>query len=157
MFTWVSILLLLVIFMQDFRKRAVLWLLFPVLFACNLWINPFGIGITEMLWSATFIFTLLVALTLYLRGREGRWVWVWEGFFSLGDILFLVAIIPLFTPFSFVCFFTVGTFVTILLHVLISPFSENKSIPYAGYLALVTVPYLLIPQTIQHLINQLSV
>ena len=148
--------LLLAIFVQDLRNRAVLWMLFPAVFGlCMAW-NPHGIDFAELGMSVAFITFLLLSLTLYLSLRQRKLVRIWEGFFSLGDILFLVAITPLFTWMGFVYFFTIGTILTLVLHLVIASFSSDKSIPYAGYLSLITIGYVLFPDVLHQLIVRLS-
>lgn len=150
------IVLLLAIAVQDIRHRAVFWVWFPVVFClCIAW-NPHSVSLAEVGTNALFVLFLMLALTLYLSLRQGKLVRVWEGFFSWGDILFLVAITPLFTWMGFVYFFTIGTVITLLIHLVAMAFSSDKSVPYAGYLALVTVVYAFFPDLLHHLIIRLS-
>lgn len=150
------ILILVVIFYQDLKHRSVLWLLFPALFLLNIAYNWEAIHWVNSLISLAFIAFLLVSLTLYLSIKTGRLVAVWKGFFSLGDILFILAITPLFTWIQFVYFFTFGTIVVLLIHLVFTLFSTNKTVPYAGHLALVTIVFLLFKTPINQFFAQLS-
>ena len=156
MLTTALIALLLAIAVQDIRHRAVFWLWFPVVFwVCFAW-NPHNVSLAQVGTNALFVLFLMLALTLYLSIRQRKLVRVWEGFFSWGDILFLFAITPLFTWMGFVYFFTIGTVITLLIHLVVASFSKDKSVPYAGYLALVTVTYAFFPDLIHQLIIRLS-
>jgi uncharacterized membrane protein len=134
--------LLLIIFYQDMRHRAVMWVLFPVLFCLSIWYDYKNLQWDNLLFNVAFIVFLLGALTLYVSIRQKKLTAIWQGFFSWGDILFIVAITPLFEIFQYIYFFTFGTLLVLLLHVLFVRYSKNKTVPYAGYLSLITLLFL---------------
>ena len=95
-------------------------------------------------------------LTLYLTLKTKQLVLIWKGYFSWGDILFLVAITPLFWFPTYLVYFTVGTMLSLVIHtvVLITQKKRTKTVPYAGYMSLVLIGYLFIePHVVTLLAN----
>jgi hypothetical protein len=148
MFKVILIIVLLVILFQDLKLRSVHWSLFPMLFVCSIFIGIENIEIMQWGFSFLFLATLMLSLTLYLTIKTGKLVNITNGFFSWGDILFLLAIIPVFDVSTFMLFFTFGTLLTLIIHVLVHVIKAQKTIPYAGYMALLSVFYVLFEPTI---------
>ncbi len=141
--------ILLIIFYQDIRKRAVLWFLFPLLFGATIWYRHDLLKWNEVLLNNMFVLFLLSFLTLYISVRQKKITAIWNGFFSWGDILFIIAITPLCTFFDYIYFFTFGTVIVLIIHLIAIQFSKNKTVPYAGYLSLVTIGYVLLEKQVQ--------
>lgn len=55
---------------------------------------------------------------------------------GLGDILFFIAITPLFQVHNYVLFFVLGLLLSVVIYVLTSKSETQTTIPLAGYLAL---------------------
>ncbi len=150
------ILLLLIIFVQDVKLRAVYWFLFPILMVFCLWIGFESNDIVNIGWSSLFFISSMSFLTLYVSIKQGHLVNISNGYFSLGDMLFLIAIIPLLTFPLYLLFFTTGTLLTLVVHgVVVSISKQNKTIPFAGYMALFLVAYLVFDNQINNLIIRL--
>ena len=136
--------LFLLVFYQDLKLRAVHWVLFPLVFVGSIFYTLDGFRLEELGANVLFLLMLLGCLTIYLSLRQGSLVNITKGFFSWGDILFLLAIVPLFNFTSFMLFFTVGTFLTVLVHLIARLFwKQEATIPFAGYMSLFTGLYLL--------------
>lgn len=144
------------IFYQDLRHRAVWWFLFPSLFLVNVSYFLETLNWLDVAISLLFIVFLMISLTLYLSLKMKKLVLVWNGFFSWGDLLFIVAITPLFTWINFIYFFTFGTVLVLLIHLIASKFLKDQTVPYAGYLSLATIFYILFTLPINQLFAQLS-
>lgn len=138
------IVLFLLVFYQDIKYKAVHWILFPLLLLISMLIGWETHTIHSWLFNLGFVVFILGALTFYLTIKKRRLVNITDGFFSLGDILFLLAIIPLFDFQSYMVFFTLGTFFTLLLHLSVHLFKPQTVIPYAGYMSLIGISYVLI-------------
>ncbi len=147
--TFIAILVL--CFYQDIRFRGVHWLVFPLILGGAIALNWDDLNATMLLYNAGFLVFLLLGLTLYLSLKEQRLVNITKGYFSLGDILFLIAIIPLFTFQWFVIFFTFGTIITLVFHLIASMIKPQKTIPYAGYMAIVGIGYVTFTEQLQSL------
>ena len=105
-----------------------------------------------MAYNAGFLTVLLLGLTVYLSLKEQRLVNVTDGYFATGDILFLVAMIPLFSVQWYILFFTFGTIATLIFHLIASMVKPQKTVPYAGYMALVGIGYVAFSEQLQNLI-----
>ncbi len=131
--------LLILIFWEDLKERSVHWFLFPLLFIGGLWFRDFQINWEDLGMNLLFLCVLFGGLTVYLSLKLGKLVAITKAHFGWGDILFLLAITPFFSFFNFVLLFTFGTIAVLLIHVIVSLFvSGPKSIPFAGYFALLT-------------------
>ena len=149
------ILVLLFIFFQDLKFRAVYWFLFPIVLVLSVWVGLDLTNIENMLWSLSFFLFSMGFLTLYMSLRQGKLINITKGFFSWGDILFLLAIIPLFSFYLYLMFFTLGTIGTLLVHGIVLTVSKGeKTIPFAGYMSLFLTTYLIFDKHINQFILQ---
>lgn len=139
MFKTLLIILLLFIFFQDLKSRAVYWFLFPVLMALS-FVSVWKTLTTEWLYNLLFLALMMASLTIYVSLKEQKLVNITRGFFSWGDILFLLAITPLFPFHTYLLFFTAGTILALLIHLGAMQIRKQETIPYAGYMALVLIP-----------------
>jgi hypothetical protein len=128
---------------QDFRHRTVTWLFFPLLFLSNLglgWLHEgfsscfAAILINLLVTSAQF---LLVSLYFFLRYKTFRIIGKMVG---LGDVLFILAIIPAFQPGGFIVFLLLSMFISMIgfgFYILVKPdLDRNYRIPLAGTMSL---------------------
>lgn len=133
------ILICAVICWQDLKQRAVHWILFPSLFVAAVFIGYKNGNLLDSGWNLSLLIVLLGSLTLYLSFKHGRLINIANGFFSWGDILFLIAIIPAFHFQLYLMLFTAGTIITLVTHLLVRSLLKGEdTIPYAGYMAVCT-------------------
>jgi hypothetical protein len=126
------------VFYQDLRYRGVYWWTFVLVLVGSLCYNFPNLSAAEIVNKGLFLLLNLFALTLYLTLKNKKLTAFWNGYFAVGDLLFLVSILPLFSFFQFVVFFSAGTIGTLLIHyfaLLVSSKYEN-TIPFAGHMAL---------------------
>lgn len=145
----------LLIFIQDLRYRGVHWVLFPMLLLGCVYYSFEAISMIQILQNIAFLLVLLSSLTIYLSIKEGKIINITEGYFSWGDILFLIVIIPLFPFHLYMLFFIAGTILTLIFHLLASIISKQKTLPYAGYMSLIGMGYLFFESKIQFITNYL--
>ncbi len=150
------IILFVIVFFQDVRSRAVFWPIFPIIFGIACWQNYSQNLLFDLAMSSAFIAFLLFSLTAYLSLKNKQIIYIWKGFFSLGDILFIIAITPLFSWFHFIYFFTFGTIGVLLIYAITYAFVKDKSVPYAGYLAVFSIFYLVSPASFNQFFTTLS-
>lgn len=144
---------LLFIFFQDLKFRAVYWFLFPIVLGLSIWIGLTTSNFENMMWSFFFFIFSMGGLTLYLSIKERRLINISKGYFGLGDILFLIVIIPIFPFHIYLVFFTLGTIMSLLIHgIVLSIAKGDKTIPYAGYMSLFLIPYLVFNNSINQFI-----
>jgi hypothetical protein len=142
---YLLILILLLIFVQDLRQRAVYWFLFPLLLLAGLWYKWNGLQLEMIKWNALFVVFCLLMLTLYVSFKEKTLTPIWKDYFSWGDIFYLIAVIPILPFYSFLMYFTLGTILTLFIHTItLLKNGSDKTIPYAGYMAVTLIPVLLL-------------
>jgi hypothetical protein len=147
------ILTLLIIFLQDIKFRAVHWFLFPIVLALSIWVGLNFTDIENMFLSLSFFLFSMGFLTLYISLKHKKLTNITIGFFSWGDILLLLAIIPLFSFHLYLIFFTLGTIGTLLVHGIVLTVSKvDKTIPFAGYMSLFLTAYLIFDSNINQFI-----
>jgi hypothetical protein len=150
------LLLLATILYQDVKLRAVHWIFFPLLATAALCAQKWPLYWPVLLFNFTFLAGMLFLLTVYVSLRTGKITDITKGYFSWGDILFLLAVIPLFDFRSYMLFFTCGTFLALLIHLLATRMKAQPTVPYAGYMALITLVYLCFEEPIYHLIDSFA-
>lgn len=151
MIFYILLIVFAIILFQDLKYRGIHWLLFPALLTASLFFSKENLSIEIALYNLGFLLVLLLTLTLYLSLRNRKLIIVTKGFFSWGDILFLVAIIPLFDLQTYMLFFTAGTFLALILHLLASILKPQKTLPYAGYMAVAGILFIVFEHSIQKL------
>lgn len=131
------VILMIIVFYQDWKFRAIHWFIFPLIA-----IDTFLIFFSQS-WSLitpglnlTFVSIVMVSLFLYISIREKKWTNIFARHFGFGDVLFFVALTPLFSPWNYMLFFTSGMFVSVVMHRIQWLKSSRDTIPLAGYLGL---------------------
>lgn len=130
------------IFLEDFKERLVHVLFYIgtlfislVIFLIEDQTNNF-----DLVKSLLFLITVLLLLIIYtkVRGIELPKD-VSMGGIALGDIFFIIAIIPLFNTMSYMLFFIMGILLSVIVHLVVYKLkiNEEESVPLAGYLAAV--------------------
>lgn len=127
--------LLALIAYQDQKHRAIWWFLPLLLFAGGIVLHYPKIDIRELLFSGLFVAGMIAFLFVYVYFRF-KSTDLFNSYFGLGDVLILFALVPYFDFRTYVFFFTIATFASLLIHVVISLLRKQKSVPYAGYMAL---------------------
>lgn len=122
---------------QDVKYRGVHWSVFLLLLASAA-IYGSGLNFRNIGFNLLFLVGLLSALTLYLSLKQGHIVDITKGYFSWGDILFLIVLMPLFSWRMYMMVFVFGTIGVLIIHLIIHLFKPQKSVPYAGYMAAIT-------------------
>ena len=150
---YVLFILLGITLFQDVKYRGVHWSVFPLLLAGT---AIYRVGLIDWLhvgYNLLFLIVLMSTLTLYLSLKQGFIVNITRGYFSWGDILFLLAIIPLFDLRGYMLLFVFGTFSTLIIHGIVHLFKKQNSVPYAGYMALLTALFIVFKAEITNLTN----
>jgi hypothetical protein len=140
---------------QDVKYRGVHWSVFPLLLVGAAIYRDGQIDWLHVGYNLIFVIVLMSTLTLYLSLRQGILINITHGFFSWGDILFLLAIIPLFDLRSYMLLFVLGTITTLIVHLIVHLFKKQSTVPYAGYMSLATAFFILFHSQIMDLTNPL--
>jgi len=135
-------LVLILIIIQDFKTRTIIWWSPLVLFVISLSIHYRyfeGFNFPYILTNLGFIFVQLLGLTLYFSWKKRKWVNIMIDFFGLGDILFLIPLCFIFTPINFILFFIISLLFILILSLIYQLKIKDKSnftIPFAGMMAI---------------------
>ena len=137
-------LVFLIIIYQDFKERAISAWTIPFVFFPSLylaWSNVFWEP-WFLLFNLCFIGIQLLGVSVYFSIKHKEWINVTQNYLGLGDVLFFVAITPLFAPLQF-CSFFIGSLLFILVGAGIYHLSINKlkTIPLAGAMSLCWLLY----------------
>lgn len=125
---------------QDWKFRAIHWFIFPLIAADALLIFVWtDWSLEALLRNCLFIAAVMGMLFFYVSLREKRWTNLFERHFGLGDLLFFLAVTPLFNSFNYILFFITGMFFSATVHGLVSLRWKTPTIPLAGYLAVYVI------------------
>jgi len=137
----IIVLLLLYTGYQDFYFRAVSpWPLLTV-FVLLVFRGTEILGIEVALISSGTNFILLLTellfTFLYIKLKKGLNETVMDKYLGWGDVVFFLAIIPAFLPFSFMAFLLSSLFLIIIVYTFFSltKIKHNRLIPLAGILS----------------------
>jgi len=126
-----------VVFIQDIKYRAIHYSLLILIVLVNfvLWFN-YSKDYRTLLFNLFFLITTLLGLKIYVtitkkKKTEGMYLGL-----GLGDLLFFLVVIPLFSTKNYIFFFITGMIFSLIMHLFLKKISNNNLIPLAGYLAL---------------------
>lgn len=142
---------LLVIFFQDWKYRRI-HVLLPLLIFFSSYIiiqNNNKLSSKTVLFNTCFFLITISILTIYMSLKNKRFLNPFENYFGLGDLLFYIAITPLFYLKNYVLFFILSMFFAISLQFTLKKIMKHNSVPLAGFSAL----FLIIILTIDSLLN----
>lgn len=135
--------ILVVLFIQDIKYRLVHIGILVLLFIISIvywYVN--SLEIIPLLYNFTFITINLISLKLYtLMTKKEKTEDLIYGL-GLGDILFFIAITPLFSTLNYILFFITGLLLSMLIHLLVSLQNKNRLIPLAGYLSIYLIGFI---------------
>jgi len=134
---------LVTIIYQDFRSREIWWFTPPLLFIGGFVYKWEILNWQHFAFNFLFIGILIGLLVIYVRIRFGSNN-LFKEYFGFGDFLLLVAITPIFGFPFFIYFFTCGTIISLIGHLVLTLFKTQKSIPYAGYMSACTIAFLVL-------------
>ena len=121
------------IFWQDNKMRQIHIVLPVVVFLCAfIFINSFHSKYTVVFSNLIFLFTTFVALITYMSIKNKKYINPFKNYFGLGDLLFYIAISPLFLLKSYIVFFVCSMIFAIVIQYLFKKYISQDSVPLAG-------------------------
>lgn len=121
------------IFWQDNKMRQIHIVLPVVVFLCAfIFINSFPSKYTVVFNNLIFLFTTFVALITYMSIKNKKYIDPFKNYFGLGDLLFYIAISPLFLLKNYIVFFVCSMIFAILIQYLFKKYLSQDSVPLAG-------------------------
>jgi len=137
------IFVLIIISIQDIKSRliSVYAVLFLTILSFLYWFLN-SKNLSFLIYSIGFLFLNLISLKAYtiITKKEKTEDLIYG--LGLGDILFFIVIIPLFSTFNYILYFISGLIVSIIIHGIVSFFNKEKLIPLAGYLSVYLILFL---------------
>lgn len=124
---------------QDFKLRKIHVILPVLVFSSGLaLVMQKGTFIAEELFfSIGFIVLNFVVLTLYFSLKNKALLNPFRSYIGLGDLLYLLAVAPLFMFRAYIVYFVLGMILSLILYALFKRiYSSSKTIPLAGYMSL---------------------
>ena len=140
-----SIILVIVIW-QDLKQRTIHFMLPLLVFFVALVINFLNNQLDYIMTikNIVFISVNIVGLIFYFSFKKRAFVNPIDSMIGLGDILFFLAITPLFNLNSYIVFFVTGMIFSLLIHIVVGLFINQESVPLAGYLAIFLIGFIIL-------------
>ncbi len=141
---------LLIVVIQDFRFRAVHWIMFPVLWILLVADSLIGLKFMPYI-SGTAINLLIIliqSLILYtyymLQGKNHKFIIT--RILGVGDMLFIIIMAFAFTWTSFMFYYIAGLLFALLVWIIIRKIAKEETglVPLAGLLALYMIIIMLV-------------
>jgi hypothetical protein len=83
-----------------------------------------------------FVLVNLIGLCFYFSLKHKKIINPIDTFVGLGDIVFFLAITPLFNKSDYILFFVFGLIFALILHIGLSFIKPSNTVPLAGYMSL---------------------
>jgi len=126
-FAYILVLFILIIIVyQDFKYKAVSWVIFPVLLILSLYLGFIQIG-WQSLWAYFlinfgFLFIQFFLLTIYISVKNKKLTDLTKGYLGLGDILFLLVLCLFFSPVNYILFYLFSLITILIVYLLYNTF-----------------------------------
>lgn len=132
------LLCLVLVFIQDIKYRKIHVILPIVIFIVSFFLIPLKkYDLLEiLLFNTGFFFITLGILTLYMSLKSKKFLNPFEHYFGLGDLLFYVAVTPLFLLKNYILYFILSLVFAILLQFGFKKIIREETVPLAGFASL---------------------
>lgn len=129
---------LLVVFYQDWKFRTIHILLPLLIFVLSLYILRHEIQVLfkVIIYNSVFFLFTLSILTIYMSIKNKGFLNPFQNYFGLGDLLFYLAITPLFLLQNYVLFFILSMIFAITVQLGLKKIMKHNTVPLAGFSAL---------------------
>ena len=135
----ILIAVLILVAYQDMKMRLIHVMLPLVIFGLGITINWIFMEFAylQWIWSLLFLILDFAIVTIYFSVKNRKYVNPFDALVGWGDVLFLIALIPLFSFGGYIRFFVMGMVFSLLLFLIMkSIYPKYKTIPLAGFLAI---------------------
>lgn len=136
--SYIIILVLLIIFWQDYKQRLVTWLLYPLSGILAYLINFGNVGhLTASINSiVNLCFVSVMLLITYMYSKIVMKKKFINESMGSGDVLLLIFLCFSFATFSFIVLLILSLIFSLALHIAIKNNTKEKTVPLAGYISL---------------------
>ncbi|WP_132066168.1 hypothetical protein [Aquimarina spinulae] len=121
---------------QDVRYRHIHIGLPILVFVVSMYMNKDIIVLFDGLKSLAFIGINFLSIVTYFSIKKSKFQNPFKEYIGIGDLVFLIAVIPLFSFRNYMLFFISGMILSLVLYAIFQNKNEQKTIPLAGYLSL---------------------
>lgn len=136
-------------FVQDWKERSihvVIFLAIAGIAVAKFCLTDFQFSLVG--YNSLFVIAVFGLLMLYVSLKSGKGVNIFKEHFGIGDLVFFVAITPLFGNRNFILFFITGLILSAIIHLLVMLFKKESPIPLAGYLSLYLIGIIIVDKII---------
>jgi len=129
---------LLVVFIQDWKLRKINILLPLAIFTLSYLLIPIkNVDLVKIAgYNIVFFLITLSILTLYMSLKSRKFLNPFVHYFGLGDLLFYIAVTPLFLLKNYILYFILSLVFSILMQFGLKKISKENTVPLAGFSAL---------------------
>lgn len=128
---------LLLVFFQDWKYRRIHVLLPVIIFLFSFYLTHLKlIPIKNILFNTAFFIITLGVLVIYMSIKNKQFLNPFEHYFGLGDLLFYLAVTPLFILPNFILFFILSMLFALLLQFVFKKYIHENTVPLAGFSSL---------------------
>lgn len=133
----ILLLCLMIVFVQDWKYRRIHLILPIVIFTVSFFIIPLKmVDLVEItLFNTSFFLITLGILTLYMSLKSKKFLNPFQYYFGLGDLLFYIAVTPLFLLKNYILFFILSLLFALLMQFGLKKFIQEETVPLAGFSA----------------------
>ncbi|WP_162789346.1 hypothetical protein [Flavobacterium fluviale] len=134
----ILLLCLVLVFIQDWKFRKIHVVLPLVIFIVSFLLIPVKKQeLAEIaIYNSVFFLITLGFLTLYMSLKSKQFLNPFLHYFGLGDLLFYIAVSPLFLLKNYVLFFILSLVFAILMQFGLKKIIKENTVPLAGFTAL---------------------
>lgn len=134
----IGVLLLCLLFMlwQDWKYRRIHVLLPLVVYGIGFYVTQNVIDYKMVLLNSAFFIIVFMFLMVYMSFKAKAFLNPLNHYFGLGDILFYLAITPLFYLKQYAVFFVASMLFAIVLQLAFKKQSNHDTVPLAGFSSL---------------------
>jgi len=132
----ILLLSLLCMLWQDWNYRRI-HIVFPfIVFGIAFYITQNTIDYRMVLLNSGFFIIVLLSLVVYMSVKAKTFLNPLQHYFGLGDVLFYLAITPLFYTKQYAVFFIASMLFAIVLQLALKKKSNHDTVPLAGFSSL---------------------
>jgi hypothetical protein len=129
---------------QDLKFRRIHIILPLLTFIFSLLLSSRKIGFSSAVYFTNMMFFLIIVgiLVLYMSLKNKKLLNPFANYFGLGDLLFFLAVTPLFLTNNFVVFFIFSMLFSIMMQLMFKKMMKETTIPLAGFSALLLILFI---------------
>ena len=139
------LLCLLFVFFQDWKYRRINVILPIAICSLSFYIiqQQSNIVLKIMSYNTIFFLITLSVLTIYMSIKNKQFLNPFQNYFGLGDLLFYIAITPLFLLQKYILFFILSMIFAVVMQLGLKKIIKQQTVPLAGFSALLLIMVIL--------------